>query len=135
MTTDIAKYSIGRLRPHFIDVCQPVYKGMIFSLDNPQDCVKYQFQYITDFECNPNNKFDDHTKKDARLSFMSGHSSFAAYCLIYLVVSYLWAFFYYLSFKLNLWISFQIICVNPNLSKSIWALLKLFVIIEVKKYV
>lgn len=23
LTTDIAKYSIGRLRPHFIDVCQP----------------------------------------------------------------------------------------------------------------
>ncbi len=92
MTTDIAKYSIGRLRPHFIDVCQPIYNGIKFTLDNPFDCAKYQFQYITDFECNPNNQFDDQRKRDARLSFMSGHSSFAAYCLIYLVVSYLWAF-------------------------------------------
>ena len=23
LATDIAKYSIGRLRPHFIDICQP----------------------------------------------------------------------------------------------------------------
>ncbi|CAG2174415.1 unnamed protein product, partial [Oppiella nova] len=33
LTTDIAKYSIGRLRPHFIDVCQPQTRdGHQFSL-------------------------------------------------------------------------------------------------------
>jgi len=89
MITDIAKYSIGRLRPHFIDVCQPSYKGTIFRLDNPQECAKpaNELLYITDFECS-NPDFDDYRKRDARLSFMSGHSSFASYCLIYLMVSH-----------------------------------------------
>lgn len=26
--TDIAKYSIGRLRPHFLDVCRPDWKSI-----------------------------------------------------------------------------------------------------------
>jgi len=87
VTTDIAKYSIGRLRPHFIDVCQPMlHDGTTFTLDNPLACDNYRFKYITEFEGSQKSPFDDHSKRDARLSFMSGHSSFAAYCLIYLVI-------------------------------------------------
>lgn len=39
--TDIAKYSIGRLRPHFLDVCKPDWKPINCSLG----------QYIEDFVC------------------------------------------------------------------------------------
>lgn len=39
--TDIAKYSIGRLRPHFLDVCKPDWKLINCSLG----------AYIEDFTC------------------------------------------------------------------------------------
>ena len=86
MTTDIAKYSIGRLRPHFIDVCRPLWRGTVFTLENPIVCSdNNHFRYITDFECTSD--YPESKKRDGRLSFMSGHSSFAAFCLVYLVVS------------------------------------------------
>lgn len=40
--TDIAKYSIGRLRPHFLDVCKP---DRYFNNCSSGD-------YIEDFTCN-----------------------------------------------------------------------------------
>lgn len=39
--TDIAKYSIGRLRPHFLDVCKPDWKSINCSSG----------AYIEDFTC------------------------------------------------------------------------------------
>lgn len=39
--TDIAKYSIGRLRPHFLDVCKPDWKLINCSLG----------VYIEEFSC------------------------------------------------------------------------------------
>ncbi len=39
--TDIAKYSIGRLRPHFLDVCKPDWKQI--------NCTGGA--YIEDFVC------------------------------------------------------------------------------------
>jgi len=88
--TDIAKYSIGRLRPHFIDVCHPrLTDGTIFRRDNPDKCIenKLYLEYHTDFTCD-NNLYLNYGLKDARLSFMSGHSSLSFFCLIYLAVSW-----------------------------------------------
>lgn len=39
--TDIAKYSIGRLRPHFLDVCKPDWGSINCSVG----------VYIEDFTC------------------------------------------------------------------------------------
>ena len=39
--TDIAKYSIGRLRPHFLDVCKPDWKQINCTVGD----------YIEDFTC------------------------------------------------------------------------------------
>lgn len=82
MITEISKYSIGRLRPHFIDLCWPKVDNEVIKRDtlctNPH-------AYITDYECtNP----DALPKwlKDVHLSFMSGHSSLSSVCLIYLVL-------------------------------------------------
>ncbi|KAK9497329.1 hypothetical protein O3M35_004668 [Rhynocoris fuscipes] len=74
LTTDIAKYMIGRLRPHFIDVCNP---------DIDCKLPANQFRYITEFTCRPT---DPSLLKDARLSFPSGHSSFSAYTMVYLAI-------------------------------------------------
>ncbi|KAF4524297.1 hypothetical protein B566_EDAN005353 [Ephemera danica] len=74
LTTDIAKYAIGRLRPHFMDICKPNI-----------DCTLAEnlHRYIEDFECMGTNT---HRIHDSRLSFLSGHSSFSAYTMIFLAL-------------------------------------------------
>ncbi|KAK3925438.1 Putative phosphatidate phosphatase [Frankliniella fusca] len=74
LTTDIAKYTIGRLRPHFISVCQPSI-----------DCtlIENQHKYFESFECTAN--IGSPKLKEARLSFPSGHSSLSAYAMLFLV--------------------------------------------------
>uniref|UniRef100_A0A8C2H8V2 Phospholipid phosphatase 1 n=1 Tax=Cyprinus carpio TaxID=7962 RepID=A0A8C2H8V2_CYPCA len=70
--TDIAKYSIGRLRPHFLDVCKPDWTQI--------NCTGGA--YIEDFVCT-----GDSTKvNEGRLSFYSGHSSFSMYCMLFLAL-------------------------------------------------
>uniref|UniRef100_A0A1L8DYT5 Putative lipid phosphate phosphatase n=2 Tax=Nyssomyia neivai TaxID=330878 RepID=A0A1L8DYT5_9DIPT len=79
LTTDIAKYSIGRLRPHFYSLCQPIRADGTSCNDTVNLGV-----YIEDFHC-----FNDSTErllKEMRLSFPSGHASFSAYTLIYLSI-------------------------------------------------
>jgi len=74
LITDIGKYSIGRLRPHFVDICSPD-----IDCSNPI----YQNAYITDFNCQ---QTDMKLLKESRLSFPSGHSSFSAYTMVYLAI-------------------------------------------------
>lgn len=76
LITDIGKYSIGRLRPHFFSVCHPI-------LPDGTDCSSPQNQgkYIVDFTCA--NDPTARILKEVRLSFPSGHSSFSAYTMIY----------------------------------------------------
>ncbi|XP_055701137.1 putative phosphatidate phosphatase [Phlebotomus papatasi] len=77
LTTDIAKYSIGRLRPHFYNLCQPI-RADGTTCNDPQN----HGIYIEDFHCI--NEQTDRLLKEMRLSFPSGHASFSAYTLIYL---------------------------------------------------
>ncbi|XP_030623209.1 phospholipid phosphatase 1 isoform X3 [Chanos chanos] len=70
--TDIAKYSIGRLRPHFLDVCKPDWKLINCSSG----------AYIENFTCSG----DKTMVNEARLSFYSGHSSFSMYCMMFLAL-------------------------------------------------
>ncbi|XP_063818289.1 phospholipid phosphatase 1 isoform X2 [Pseudophryne corroboree] len=69
--TDIAKYTIGRLRPHFIDACKPDWTQINCSTG-----------YIEKFVCTGNAV----TASEARLSFYSGHSSFSMYCMLFLAL-------------------------------------------------
>ncbi|XP_016337154.1 phospholipid phosphatase 1 isoform X2 [Sinocyclocheilus anshuiensis] len=70
--TDIAKYSIGRLRPHFLDVCKPDW--------TQNNCTGGA--YIEDFICTG----DPAKVNEGRLSFYSGHSSFSMYCMLFLAL-------------------------------------------------
>ena len=56
LTTDIAKYSIGRLRPHFISRCVPSV---------PCQSNEYKFVYNTDFTC-LNDKISERDIKEMR---------------------------------------------------------------------
>ncbi|KAM9693896.1 phospholipid phosphatase 1 isoform 3-T5 [Trichechus inunguis] len=69
--TDIAKYSIGRLRPHFLDVCDPDWLKINCSAG-----------YIETYTCRGNAE----KVKEGRLSFYSGHSSFSMYCMLFVAL-------------------------------------------------
>lgn len=70
LVTDIGKYCVGRLRPNFLDACKSSHTCL------PSE----EHLYIVDYTCygNPDKV------KDGRLSFPSGHSSFAFYTMVYL---------------------------------------------------
>lgn len=75
LTTDIGKYTIGRLRPHFLSVCKPNLQNIICSMANTN-------VYVTEYEC-----LGDASKvREARLSFPSGHSSFSAFTMVFLTL-------------------------------------------------
>ncbi|EDW01213.1 putative phosphatidate phosphatase isoform X1 [Drosophila grimshawi] len=78
LTTDIAKYSIGRLRPHFFAVCQPV-------MPDGSTCELNAGKYITEFECRGVGS-TARMLKEMRLSFPSGHSSFTFYTMVYVAL-------------------------------------------------
>lgn len=66
------KFAFGRLRPHFIAVCNPE-----INCDEPQN----QRRYITDYVCrNPNFK----QVSQARQSFFSGHASIGLFTGLFL---------------------------------------------------
>ncbi|XP_043941444.1 phospholipid phosphatase 3 [Protopterus annectens] len=68
--TDIAKVSIGRLRPHFLNVCKPKFSN--------ESC---SHGYVTNYTCTG----PVHKVQEARKSFFSGHASFSMYAMLYLV--------------------------------------------------
>ncbi|XP_045121273.1 phospholipid phosphatase 1-like isoform X3 [Portunus trituberculatus] len=74
LTTDIAKYSVGRLRPHFVSICKPDWTQI--------DCVNNT--YVDPIPCTTPK--ENHRMKEARLSFPSGHASFSAYTMVYLAI-------------------------------------------------
>lgn len=81
LISNVCKLTAGRLRPHFIDVCQP---------SNLESCNPVE--YIMNYTCQgnpslfPDPKSMEHRLREARLSFLSGHSSLAFYGMIYSVI-------------------------------------------------
>lgn len=80
LATDIAKYSIGRLRPHFFAVCQP----RMLDGTNCSDPINFG-RYIEDFTC-IGYKSSARMLKEVRLSFPSGHSSFSTFTMVYMAL-------------------------------------------------
>ncbi|KJH50860.1 PAP2 family protein [Dictyocaulus viviparus] len=70
--TNLTKNAVGRLRPHFLDVCKP--SDVICSIDD-------YATYITNYTCTG----DAQLVLEARKSFFSGHSSIAMYASTYAV--------------------------------------------------
>ncbi|XP_038633247.1 phospholipid phosphatase 2 isoform X2 [Scyliorhinus canicula] len=66
--TDIAKYTVGRLRPSFLALCNPNMSLVNCSQYVQIDVCTGSLRNIT----------------EARLSFYSGHSSFGMYCMVFL---------------------------------------------------
>ncbi|XP_071099570.1 phospholipid phosphatase 1-like [Haliotis cracherodii] len=71
LITDIGKFSIGRLRPHFISVCQPNLSTVCAG------------GYTQDYTCQAS---DTQAISEARLSFPSGHASISFFGMTYFAV-------------------------------------------------
>jgi len=85
--TEVAKFSIGRLRPHFFSLCAPHLTDELCL-----DSYGYQ-KFVTENEdtiCQGLVQNGGNVTKaqlhEARLSFLSGHASFSFYCSFFLVV-------------------------------------------------
>lgn len=85
--TQTCKLTVGRLRPHFVDVCHPSFNYTIdgvtnqtftMTLDNFHECP--HTQYITDYVCTTGLTA---TITQARFSFFSGHSSSIAFSMVF----------------------------------------------------
>ncbi|EFA07301.1 putative phosphatidate phosphatase isoform X1 [Tribolium castaneum] len=78
LSTDIMKYTVGRLRPHFLTVCKPDINCSLPS---------NQHVYHVDFNCtNKDYIHNARIMKEMRLSFPSGHSSFSMYTMLYFAI-------------------------------------------------
>uniref|UniRef100_A0A3P9JXJ2 Phosphatidic acid phosphatase type 2D n=1 Tax=Oryzias latipes TaxID=8090 RepID=A0A3P9JXJ2_ORYLA len=69
--TNMAKLSVGRLRPNFLSVCNITYASI--------SCIPGE--YVPDITCKQTNL---KMVEEARKSFFSGHASFAMYTMLYL---------------------------------------------------
>jgi len=83
LLTDIGKYSVGRLRPHFFSVCNPNI-STICTANHPVT------QYVIDYSCAPNKTmFDNEDRtiekalKEIHLSFPSGHATFSVQAAVF----------------------------------------------------
>lgn len=81
LLTDITKYSMGSLRPHFLSVCQPnltLDTGTCGGINKPV--------YITEYGCIGQEDSTPDMLRDMRLSFVSGHASMSTYSMCFTII-------------------------------------------------
>ena len=96
LVTDVSKFSIGRLRPYFMTVCKPDMDNVCYDMNISnfvqEDNETYYFpdvhhqRYVMAEDTCSNLTSDKSLLKEARLSFVSGHSSSSFYTAVYLVL-------------------------------------------------
>ncbi|XP_072942695.1 putative phosphatidate phosphatase [Epargyreus clarus] len=79
LTTNVAKKVIGRPRPHFFDLCKP-------SIDC--SAPEWQHRYIQgeDYTCLGQTLDNQDKFNDMHMSFLSGHSAWSAFTMMYLAL-------------------------------------------------
>jgi len=75
-TTELAKYKVGRLRPYFLTVCDIQLEDRLCK-----DDFGYN-KFVEKYYC----RGDPRDVREARKSFLSGHSSFSFYCGTFLII-------------------------------------------------
>ena len=92
LITDMCKFSIGRLRPYFITICKPEFINVCYNDEDINNdtyylrgntslaWIKQNQKYVVEDTCTSNKDL----LREARLSFVSGHSSTSFYIAIFL---------------------------------------------------
>jgi len=85
LLTDTSKFTIGRLRPHFMEVCNPDI-NLTEAVCGPPDAPVF----VTNFTCLGQTGISDSERSmrmhDMRLSWVSGHASLSAYSMWFCIV-------------------------------------------------
>ncbi|CAG5123560.1 unnamed protein product [Candidula unifasciata] len=76
--TESLKYSVGRLRPNFLDICRPDFDKLNCTTDTSSD------RFITEYKCT-NTQMDERIIQDSQLSFPSGHASMSMFSALFTV--------------------------------------------------
>ena len=76
LTTELAKYKVGRLRPYFLTACNPDLSPDLCKDDNGYHV------FVTEYVC----RGDPGEVREAMKSFLSGHASFSFYCATFLIM-------------------------------------------------
>ena len=92
--TDVLKHIIGRLRPHFLTLCNPDFPTICYDEtafytigeSNEQHFDDFSQKYVNDNETIICNNTNSEQIREARLSFISGHASFSFYCASFLII-------------------------------------------------
>jgi phosphatidate phosphatase len=83
LLTDVAKKWIGRLRPHFIAVCNPDLA--LIECVNIIDSNTFFYNYVSTSDYNFCRGLDYELDK-ARQSFPSGHASYSTFAMLFLII-------------------------------------------------
>ena len=94
LVTDVSKFSLGRLRPYFMAVCNPDLDSVCYHdhIGEPEydengtyfyPDIHYQ-RYVD--EVDTCTTLDRNVLKEARLSFVSGHASTSFYAAVFLTI-------------------------------------------------
>ncbi len=89
LLTDTAKYTIGRLRPHFFDACKPDWANIVcYKTENGVQLPLYVTNYtcLGNYELFTDKEERDHRVHDAHLSFVSGHASFSFQAMTFMAM-------------------------------------------------
>ena len=84
LLTDIAKYTVGKLRPHFLTLCNPDYNNICFNedafyiSDDGEELIDEFYQKYVN-ETNVCSLENLELLRESRLSFLSGHASYSFY--------------------------------------------------------
>ena len=90
LLTDIAKHTVGKLRPHFLTLCNPDYNNICFDEDayyiddNGEELMDEFYQKYVN-ETNVCSIENSELLREARLSFVSGHASFSFYFATFII--------------------------------------------------
>ena len=90
LLTDIAKYTVGKLRPHFLTLCNPDYNDICFNEDDfyinddGEELIDEFYQKYVN-ETNVCSLENSELLREARLSFPSGHASYSFYFATFII--------------------------------------------------
>jgi len=85
--TEMAKYTIGRLRPHFLTICKPDYSDELCKGEGGYlKFVEGDETEVCKGLVENGGTTTPEMLHEARLSFLSGHSSFSFFCATFLII-------------------------------------------------